>query len=63
MQLIDEKQVSTILKRSVQTLRNERCMGRGIPYIKLGRSVRYSLEDVEVYLKTRKIQTRDSIIQ
>jgi len=45
-QYLTEKQVSEITGRAVQTLRNERFLGRGIPYVKVGRSIRYSLEDV-----------------
>ena len=56
--LIDEKKLAEITSRSLQTLRNERCRGRGVPYYKIGRSVRYNIEDVEEYLSHRKIQTQ-----
>ena len=54
---IDEKQVSAITGRALQTLRNDRFNGRGIPYIKLSRMVRYSLQDVVDYMEFRKIAT------
>lgn len=60
MQLLDEKQTSSTIKRAVQTLRNDRHNNRGLPYIKIGRSVRYSLEDIEKYIAARKIETEDS---
>ena len=54
---IDEKQVSEITGRALQTLCNDRFNGRGIPYIKLSRMVRYSLQDVIEYMESRKIAT------
>lgn len=54
---ITEKEVSEITGRALPTLRNDRHCGRGIPYVKLGKSVRYCLEDVLQYMESRKIQT------
>ncbi len=54
---VDEKQVAQITKRALQTLRNDRHHGRGIPYSKIGRSVRYELQDVVEYMRARKINT------
>ncbi len=59
VQYVTEKDVTRITKRAVQTLRNDRHEGRGIPYVKLGRSVRYSLSDVIDFMESRKIQTRN----
>ena len=55
---ISEVEVSEITGRALPTLRNERCAGRGIPYSKIGRSVRYLIHDVYKYMDDRKIQTR-----
>lgn len=55
-----EKEVSELTRRAVQTLRNDRHYGRGIPYIKNGRSVLYRLDDVENYMNTRRISTSDA---
>ena len=57
---LTEKQVSEITGQAVQTLRNNRHQGRGFPYVKLSRSVRYSLSDVLGFMENRKIQTADS---
>ena len=38
---INENHVAGITGLSVQTLRNWRFLGRGIPYVKIGRYVRY----------------------
>jgi predicted DNA-binding transcriptional regulator AlpA len=54
---IGEKEVSRITGRALPTLRNDRHRRRGIPYVKVGRSVRYSLEDVIEYMESRKIET------
>jgi hypothetical protein len=53
--------VSEITGRALQTLRNERHLGRGMPYVKVGRSIRYSLEDVVGFMESRKIRTQDSM--
>lgn len=57
---LTEKQVSEITSRALSTLKNDRFLNRGIPYIKAGRSVRYNLEDVLDYMESRKVATIDS---
>jgi len=52
---LNERQVSRITGRALQTLRNDRFSGRGIPYTKFSRSVRYSLDDVVQFMEARKI--------
>lgn len=44
--LLDETAVAMRQGRAVKTLRNQRVTGDGIPYLKLGRTVRYRLSDV-----------------
>ena len=39
--------------RAVKTLQNQRVTGDGIPFVKLGRSVRYRLSDVEAWEAAR----------
>jgi len=58
LRLIDEKEVSKLTGRALSTLRNDRHRGRGLPYVKLGRSVRYIEEDIEKYVLSHRIQTR-----
>lgn len=57
---LNENQVSEITERALSTLRNERSKGQGIPYIKVGRSVRYSLKDVIQFMESRKIRTQEA---
>jgi hypothetical protein len=52
---VDEKTVAKIRNRSVQSLRNDRCLGRGLPYVKDGRLVRYFLPDVYADMESKKI--------
>lgn len=54
---LTEKDVAEITARALPTLRNERFNGKGIPYIKIGRSVRYDLADVINFMAARKINT------
>jgi hypothetical protein len=44
--LLTEAEVARRQGRSVKTLQNQRVNGDGIPFLKLGRSVRYRLSDV-----------------
>jgi len=57
-QFLTEKETAKITSRSLSTLRNERSKGDGIPYHKIGRSVRYKLEDVMNWMDSRKVITR-----
>jgi hypothetical protein len=55
-----ETEVARITGMAVQTLRNDRSYGRGIPYCKVGRSVRYLLDDVYSFMERHKIQPRQN---
>jgi predicted DNA-binding transcriptional regulator AlpA len=54
--LLDERQTALLTGIKVSTLQNQRCNRRGLPYLKLGRTIRYSLTDVLQYLEDRKIR-------
>lgn len=56
---VTEKKTSRVTNLALSTLRNHRHLGIGIPYIKIGRSVRYSMEDVIKFMESRKIQTKN----
>lgn len=55
LQVVDEKEAAQVMKRSIQTLRNDRHLRRGCPYLKVGRSVRYLLSDIHEFLMNRRI--------
>jgi predicted DNA-binding transcriptional regulator AlpA len=48
--LLDEHQVCDYLGKSLSWARNSRWLGTGPKFIKIGRSVRYRLSDVEAYI-------------
>jgi len=54
-----EEETSNLTGMALSTLRNNRHMGRGIPYCKIGRSVRYSWQDIIDFMDQRKIQTEN----
>ncbi len=56
--LLNENELAALLGYHVQTLRNHRSAGVGIPYVKVGRSVRYQLVDIQEYLAERRITPR-----
>jgi hypothetical protein len=49
--LIDEHECSRITGRSVASLRRDRLLNKGIPYIKCEALVRYDLRDVREYIQ------------
>jgi hypothetical protein len=53
---LNEFEVAKIIGLAVQTLRNWRFIGKGIPYTKAGRSVRYELGDVLEFMKARRVE-------
>ena len=53
--LIPEDEAAKIIGRAVQSMRNDRHKCQGLPYIKIGRSVRYSLQDIHEYIQRNRI--------
>lgn len=53
---ITEKDVAKIIGCSIQTLRNARHLGRGLDYVKNGKSVRYYKPDVYAFMNERKVK-------
>ncbi len=51
--LLNEHEVAKRQGRAVKTLQNQRVTGDGIPFVKLGRSVRYRLSDVMAWEAAR----------
>ena len=54
--LFKEKEISEIYGISVWKLRNDRFKGIGFPYVRITRTIRYDLKDVEAYIEGCKIQ-------
>lgn len=55
---LTEKEVSKITKFALSTLRNDRFLGKGIPYIKVGKSVRYNFADVIDFMESNRVNTK-----
>ncbi len=55
--LLDTKQASDYLGLDNKSLANSRCTGTGvqIPYIKMGRIVRYKLSEIEAYIENNTV--------
>ncbi len=53
--LIDERSAAARLGLERQTLANWRFQGRGLPYVKLGRSVRYDPDAIEKFCRQNTI--------
>ncbi len=54
---IPEKRLASWLGVSVRKLQHDRQKNRGIPFHKIGRSVRYSVHDIETFLNNNHIET------
>jgi len=52
---VKEQEVAEITALSLSKLRQDRCYGRGIPFMKLGKAVRYDLADVYAFLDKSKV--------
>ena len=52
---LTEKETAQLTGIALSTLRNHRHLGRGFPYSKLGRSVRYSFTDIVSYFERHKV--------
>jgi hypothetical protein len=50
--LLTDAEVGQILQRKRSTLRRDRFLRKGVPFVKVGRQVRYRLSDVELFLSS-----------
>ena len=58
MRAMDEHEVAFLIGKSVQSLRNDRYLGKGVTYFKVGRSVRYRRGEVLKWLEAQRIEPR-----
>jgi hypothetical protein len=58
--MMNELEVAEVKQCSVQALRNKRHLGRGIPYHKDGRLVRYNPYDVAIDILNSRIVPEDA---
>jgi hypothetical protein len=60
--LLSEKDLADYMRVSVWKLRKDRERNRGIPFIKILRTVRYNMDDVNIFLdNNKKIPSQISI--
>ena len=56
--VLNQKEVASIIRKSEAWLERQRWLGEGIPYLKIGRSVRYQEDDILSFLEEQpKIKT------
>jgi hypothetical protein len=53
--IVNEHEAAAYVGLAVQSLRNKRFKGEQPPYFKIGRSVRYRIEDLEEFLMKHRI--------
>jgi hypothetical protein len=58
MRAINDHEVALLVGKSVQSLRNDRYLGKGVPYFKVGRAVRYRGGDVLKWLEAQRVEPR-----
>lgn len=57
--LLTADEVAAVTGLSVETLAQWRSQGREIPYLKIGRAVRYDVADVQSYLEGCRVSVSD----
>jgi len=60
IKLLTEQEVSQLIRKSVHWLRRSRWAGYGLPYRKLGHSVRYAEADVFAWIEQHVLQVSTS---
>jgi len=58
---LTERQLATRHQRSVKTLRNARVYGGYVPFVNIGRSVRYRLSDVLAYERENVMRSTSDV--
>jgi len=53
--LLTETEASKLLNVSLSKLRRDRSLGIGLPFTRIGRTVRYSEDDITDYLKKNTV--------
>ena len=59
---LTERELAQRWKQSPRTLQNQRLIGGGVPYVKLGASVRYRLDAIEAYERSRLHESTSDMV-
>ena len=54
---LDTEAAARYIGLAASTLEKQRCAGGGVPFVKLGRAVRYRVADLDAYLASRVINS------
>ncbi|NMC97292.1 MAG: helix-turn-helix domain-containing protein [Deltaproteobacteria bacterium] len=61
---LNEKEASELTGKALSTLRNDRHLRRGIPYLKVGaRDIRYQTQDILSYMTSCRISFDENLNQ
>ena len=58
-QFLSEAEVAKILSISRASLQQNRWLNRGIPFLKVGRSVRYAVTDLQAFIEANRVATEE----
>lgn len=61
LSFVDEVEAARLTGLSIYTLRNWRFQGRGPAYVKFGRAVRYSLEDLRTFAERCRVRVQEEL--
>ena len=56
---LDARETAKLLNVSVRSLENMRAEGKGLPFYKFNRQVKYKVSDVKGYIEKRKVEVKD----
>lgn len=54
--VVDQKRCAELVGVSVRKIEADRIKGNGIPYLKIGRAVRYKMSDIQEYMNKNKFR-------
>ncbi|ORV53085.1 hypothetical protein AWC03_21295 [Mycobacterium europaeum] len=54
--LMTTAEVADLIRASKESLNQDRYLGRGLPYVRIGRKIRYRREDILKYLSDNTIR-------
>jgi phage terminase Nu1 subunit (DNA packaging protein) len=55
--LVNERRAAEILGLQMRTLQKWRVSGQGVCFVKIGRAVRYSLDDLDAFIAKSTVQS------
>ena len=61
-ELYTTKQVAKVLGFAPKTLSNQRILGTGLPFIKIGNAVRYKKSDIETFIEENTHVTMNDFV-